>query len=138
MISKLFGLVLALVVVIILPIVAANTHASSKAVDKTLDGKLVCLGCDLKKSGGARTDCKTYGHDHVLKTEDGRYISFLENQYSTDLIKGEKYHNKDIVVQGKFHANANLMDVESFKVDGQKKTWCNHCKAMDGCESMKK
>ena len=103
----------------------------------TMEGTLVCLGCSLKKEDGANAACKSYGHTHALKTKDGNYISFLENKFSADLIKGEKYQNKPIQVHGLFYAKANTLDVESFSVDGQKKSWCDHCSAMDACMAQK-
>ena len=108
---------------------------AGKHVD--FEGKLVCLGCDLKSSEDARAACSVYGHKHALKTDDGKYITFLENQYSEDLIKGEKYQNKDIKVHGVYHASANQLDVESFEVDGKTNAWCGNCKAMDGCAAGK-
>ena len=124
-------------------VVMADHHNEMKKADanmnmtggqhETISGKLVCLGCSLKKADGAHADCKTYGHTHALMTKDGKYINFLENKFAADLIKGEKYDNKTIEVTGTFFAKANLIDVESFTVDGAKKGWCDHCKAMDGC-----
>lgn len=128
----------ALVFVIVLPLMATPPDTGDKPVDTTLRGKLVCLGCDLKKAEGARASCKTYGHNHVLKTGDGLYINFLENQYADDFVKGEKYQGKNLVVHGRYYPVALLIDVESFEVDGKKKSWCDHCKAMDGCAAMKK
>ena len=114
-------------------------HKHEKKVDQeTFTGTLVCLGCDFKKAEGARAACTAYGHKHALKTKDGQYFSFLENDYSVDLIKGEKYHNKKLTVQGVQFAAANLIDVKSFEVEGKTKSWCNHCNAMDGCGSMTK
>ena len=112
---------------------AGEVTASPKAQEATFEGKLVCTGCDLKKAEGARAACSAYGHHHALKKIDGSYINFLENDYSSDLITGKKYHNKNISVSGTYFAGANLLDVKSFKVDGQQKGWCGHCKAMDGC-----
>lgn len=109
-----------------------------KAENVTLKGKLVCLGCDLKKAQGARAACSVYGHKYALKTEDGKYINFLENKYTNDLFKGEKYHDKAIEIHGIYYADANLLDVETFTVDGKKMGWCDHCKAMDHCPFMKK
>ncbi len=108
------------------PIVQKDKHAS-------FEGKLVCLGCDLKKTEGARAACSVYGHKHTLKTEDGKYINFLENDFSKDLIKGEKYHDKDIEIHGVYHDKANVFDVETFAVDGKKMGWCDRCKSMDTC-----
>lgn len=126
---------LSMVMLLALAIPAFTGHATAgqKAQDVTFEGKLVCAGCDLKKAEGARSACSTYGHNHVLKKADGTYISFLGNDYSSDLISGKKYHNKDISITGTYYADANLLDVKSFTVDGQKKGWCEHCKAMDGC-----
>jgi hypothetical protein len=112
--------------------------AVKKAEHVSLKGKLVCLGCDLKNAEGARAACSVYGHTHTLKTEDGKYINFLENQYSADLIKGEKYYDKPIEVHGIYFADANMLDVETFTVNGKKIGWCDHCKAMDQCPFMKK
>jgi hypothetical protein len=114
------------------------TVASGKAEHVTLKGTLVCLGCDLKKTEGPHAACSVYGHRHALKTADGKYIAFLDNKFSEDLIKGEKYHNKKIEVDGIYYPEANVLDVETFTVDGKKKGWCNMCKQMDSCPFKKK
>ncbi len=122
-----------LLMVALLAVAMTGFAGEQKPTEKSFEGKLVCAGCDLKKAEGARAACSVYGHDHVLKKADGSYVSFLENDYSKDLIEGKKYHNKDITVSGTYHATANLLDVKSFSVDGKKKGWCGHCKSMDGC-----
>lgn len=113
--------------------IQAGEEIEEKAEHKTFDGTLVCLGCDLKKAEGARAACSVFGHKHALKTEDGKYISLLENQYSRDLIAGEQYHNKPMQIHGVYHATANLLDVESFTVDGEQKGWCDGHEKMDHC-----
>ena len=117
--------------------VAGEKKAEMKAENATFEGKLVCLGCDLKKAEGARAECSVYGHNHSLKTSDGKYVNLLENKYSADLLNGEKYAGKDIKVQGVYYANANQLDVKSFTVGDKKKSWCGHCKTMDGCMASK-
>ena len=97
------------------------------------EGKLVCMGCDLKRADGASAACSAYGHKHAVKTSVGRYINFLENKQSEDLVSGEKYHNKHVKVQGVFYANANQLEVKTFEVDGKSMNWCDHCKGMDAC-----
>jgi hypothetical protein len=114
-----------------------SEEASGKAENAAFEGTLVCLGCDLNKADGARAECTTYGHKHALKTPDGKYVNLLENKYSADLLKGEKYSGKTVKVSGMYYADANQLDVESFAVDGKKTSWCDHCKAMDGCMAMK-
>lgn len=121
-------------------VMAGETTTESKATGGKkgqFEGTLVCLGCSLKTADGARAACSTYGHKHALKTADGKYLNFLENQYSADLISGEKYHNEAVNVQGVYFADANLIDVESFEVNGKKKGWCNGCKSMDACAMAK-
>ena len=110
-----------------------SAHAEHAGVEKTVEGTLVCLGCSLKKSDKANATCSTTGCSDVLKTEDGHYISFLNNTHSADLLSGKKYHNKKISVTGVYFANANTIDVSKFSVDGKEKSWCGHCSAMDGC-----
>lgn len=113
--------------------VVAEEAAKPEAKHATFDGQLVCLGCDLKKAEGARSACKVYGCNHVLKTSDGQYINFLQNDFSKEL-SSDKHHNKAATVSGMFHASANTLDVESFTVEGGKKQgWCDHCKTMDNC-----
>lgn len=96
----------------------AGEEKESAPEQMTLEGKLVCLGCDLKSNEGARSSCSEFGHTHAIKSADGKYIGFLPNKFSKDLLKGEKYHNADLSVNGAFHATANLMDVHSFQVGG--------------------
>ena len=122
-------------VIMLVAVVAAQAGKTSKgkATHESFDGTLVCLGCDLKKAEGARAACSEFGHKHALKTADGKYVNLLENQYSKDLVAGEKYHNKQINVHGVYYANANQLDVETFTVEGKKKSWCGGCKSMDGC-----
>jgi len=119
-------------------LMAGTEKAPPKGKHVSLKGKLVCLGCDLKSTQGARAACPVYGHKHVLKTGDGQYINFLENRYSEDLIKGEKYHGKSIQVEGVYYPEALTLDVETFTVGGQQVGWCDGHKSMDSCPFMKK
>ena len=112
---------------------AGEGQNQAKKDNATFEGTMVCLSCDLKKADGARSNCKAFGHSHALKTKDGKYINLLANQYSADLLNGEKYHNKEVKLSGVYFANGNQLDVESFEIGGKKKSWCGHCSAMDGC-----
>ena len=117
----------------------SKNKADSKTGEyKTFSGTLVCQGCDLKKNEGARAACNVYGHKHALKTDDGKYINFLENKFSEDLVNGEKYQNRKIKINGNYYASANMIDIDNFTVDEKMKSWCDHCQAMDGCMAGKK
>ena len=133
MIRKTLLLSVAVLLVTSVMVFGGEHKAARMGKRADFEGTLVCLGCDLKQAEGARAACKVYGHKHALKTEDGKYVNFLENQYSEDLLKGEKYHNQKMKVSGVYYADANTLDVKSFQVDGKTKAWCGHCKAMDGC-----
>jgi len=135
MLRKISLVLMLMLFVTSIPLMAGEEKTKPAGEKATMEGTLVCLGCTLKKTEGARAACTEFGHTHTLKTADGKFVNFLENKYADDLLKGEKYHNKEIKVSGIYHASANVFDVESFTVEGKKKTWCNHCKAMDGCMS---
>lgn len=99
----------------------------------TMTGTLVCLGCSLK-SAGAQSACSIYGCSHALKSDDGKYVSFLQNDFSQQLIKGTDIHNKQVSITGVYFAKANVLDVHSYKVeDGPKTVWCEGHKSMDAC-----
>ena len=135
MITKIIGLLIVVAVVFGALVIADAQQSRAEGKHASFDGKLVCLGCTLKSEEGARAECKTYGHTHALKTEDGKFITFIENKYSEDLFKGEKYHNKDVWVHGVYYANANQLDVDSYKIDDITITWCKTHKVMDRCNS---
>lgn len=114
-----------------------HAHDAMKANMQTFEGTLVCVNCTLKETEGARAECKVSGCQHSIKTADGKYINLLENKYSRDLIKGGDMHNKPIKITGTFFADAQMLDVQSFTIDGKTKSWCDHCSAMDECMAKK-
>lgn len=142
MFKKLF--VVGLAVLFILPAIVfskdemqgKNMQNSKMGEQKTFEGTLVCVKCDLKQEAGARSDCKLYGHEYAIKTADGKYIEFFENKYSEPLLKGDEYANKNVKVTGTYYPSANLIDVSSFTVDGKENTWCDHHQKMDTCGMM--
>jgi hypothetical protein len=138
MLSKLFGLSLVAILIVILPLLSSNTYTTANIEETTFRGKLVCPGCELKESNRARAACNTYGHRFALKVDDGFYVKFLENMYSEDLIKGKKYPNKEMVIHGKYYSSANMIDVSHFEVDGEEISWCRHCREMDDCATRAK
>jgi hypothetical protein len=101
----------------------------------TLKGQLVCATCSLKAQGG-HSDCKEFGCTQALKTSDGRMVTLMPNQYSKPLMAGKEMSNKPVEITGTLFANANMLDVQSYAVDGGKTmSWCDHCKGMDACKS---
>ncbi|UCE66092.1 MAG: hypothetical protein JSU85_14770 [Candidatus Zixiibacteriota bacterium] len=137
MITRIIGILIVIAVVFGALIIAGAQQTMAEGKHASFEGKLVCLGCTLKDEEGARAECKVYGHKHALQTEDGKYITFLENKYSEDLFKGEKYDDKEVSVHGVYYAGANQLDVESYTIDNVTITWCKTHNAMDGCNSHK-
>jgi len=129
-------IIMAVMVFAVMSVAVAGDKAK-KAETKSFEGKIVCVGCDLKKADGARAACKEFGCSHALKTKDGSFVNLLENKYSKDLLTNKQYAGKDVKVTGVFYAKANQLDVQSFSTDGKTKSWCDHCKAMDGCKAKK-
>lgn len=137
MITRIIGILIIITVVFGALIIADTHQAKAEGKHASFEGKLVCMACTLKKAEGARAECRNFGHTHALQTEDGNLISFLENRYSEDLFKGEKYSGKNIWIHGIYYAEANRLDVESYKIDDDTFTWCRTHEFMDRCNSDK-
>ena len=99
----------------------------------TLKGELACTSCSLKAKG-AQSACSEFGCSHALKTSDGRFINLMQNKFSKNLLGDKKNHNRPVEITGTFFANANMLDIQTYVIDGGKKmSWCDHCKGMDAC-----
>lgn len=141
MIKKVLALATLFAFLAMSTVALAGDDAEKEKVEKAAHGEytgtLVCLGCSLKGEG-ANAQCADFGHTHALKTEDGKYLTFLPNKFSSNLLAGEKFHEKAVAVHGVYYANANQLDVQSYTIDGKDYGWCDHCTAMDGCAIAKK
>lgn len=82
----------------------------------TFQATVVCLGCTLKKEQGAKAQCSVYGHKNALKTADGKIWSILENDASTELLNNHEYAGKRVEIAGKKIPEAQVIQVDSFKV----------------------
>jgi hypothetical protein len=111
----------------------AISFAGERGQKKEFTGTWTCLACDLKKLDGVRAQCEDFGHKHCLRLNDGRYIQFLENDHSTDLIKGGGRHEVQLTVRGIYDSKSHTIDVESYVIDGITTTWCTDHSRMDHC-----
>ncbi len=118
---------------VILLAMGASVFAGEKGLTKEFTGTWTCLACDLKKLDGVRAQCEDFGHKHCLRLSDGRYIQFLENDHSIDLIKGGGRHDVELTVRGIYNSKARVIDVESYTIDGVTTTWCAEHGRMDQC-----
>lgn len=83
---------------------------------ETIKGKIICLGCTLKKEQGAKAQCSIYGHINGLRTADGKIWTFLENDNSTKLINDHDLAGKTVEIKGKKFEDANYIEIESYKI----------------------
>lgn len=96
--------------------------------EAVITGKVICLGCHLKKEKKARAQCSLYGHTNALSIEKiidaqgksidalkGKIFQFLHNEKSDELIKEHSYAGKVIIVVGKVYPEANIIEVNFFK-----------------------
>jgi hypothetical protein len=113
---------------------AQMTNAESPAT-VTMTGTLACSTCALKAEG-ANAACSEHGCTTALRTADGRFVTLMPNKYSENLLANRKLSSKPIEITGTYFANANMLDVQSYSIDGgQPMSWCDHCKSMDACRA---
>jgi hypothetical protein len=111
------------------------SNVNSKTVKTTtVEGTVVCIGCDLHKSEVANFQCSKYGHVGAMKTSDGKIWSFVENDKALKLMNDKNLHGKTVKVTRQKIEKAMLIDVESYEFNGKNYEWCNKC---DGMCSMK-
>lgn len=104
----------------------AGEAAGTKEV--AIVGTNHCLGCALKMEHGAKAQCSVYGHRHSLKVEkamdaegnnlaalQGRTLSYLENDKSAKLVKGEVFHGARVEVKGRLYEQESVIEVTEFK-----------------------
>jgi hypothetical protein len=109
-----------------------STQPKQQGEQRTFTGTWTCLACDLKGlEGSAAAECEQLGHKHSLRLSNGKYIYFIENERSADLLKGGRVHNVKITVKGTYYPNAHAIDVESYIIDGKKTAWCTQHQRMD-------
>ncbi|MDP2938921.1 MAG: hypothetical protein Q8O13_02410 [Candidatus Omnitrophota bacterium] len=93
-----------------------------------ITGKVICLGCHLKKEKSAKAQCSIYGHTNALVVEkaidaQGKKIleakdkiyQFLHNAQSDKLVKDHTYAGKTVIITGKIYPEANIIEVNFFK-----------------------
>lgn len=104
------------ILVIGLMMTGVTSTAQAKDQSETIKGQVVCFGCSLKKEQGAKAQCSVYGHKNAIKMKNGKIWSILENDASAELIKNHEYAGNNVEITGKKLANAQTIEVESFKV----------------------
>lgn len=105
----------------------------TKGTDKvTLKGTLLCIGCNLKKMGGANAQCNLYAHHAIgFKSEDGLMWNILNNEKGHDIIMAHKLLEKNVpaTITGWIYPVANVIEIDSIQVEGismqdiQKAAW---------------
>ncbi|MFU8803216.1 MAG: hypothetical protein ACNA8W_05335 [Bradymonadaceae bacterium] len=102
-----------------------DVHQETREV--VLIGQNECLGCSLKGSDKAASQCSDFGHTHTLRVEKaqdaegqtldefiGRRVHYLANDKSAPLLKGEEFHGDRVQVKGRLFANSATLEVAEF------------------------
>lgn len=114
MISKL--LIVCSLAVGLMLLVANPAAGLADEETEVIRGKVVCVGCTLKKTEGANSACSIYGCKHGLLTDDGELYSFLENKKSEEVIHTGKYAKKDVEVTGRVFEKAHIIDLANISI----------------------
>lgn len=88
----------------------------TEASPVSFKAEVICLGCSLKKTQGAKANCSLYGHVNALRSEDGKIWTILENDISADLINLHEYVGKEVEVTGKRFGGSQVIEIESFNI----------------------
>lgn len=99
------------------------------ADEVVVTGQVICLGCSLKQEKGAKAQCSIYGHTNALlmqkvinaegkhvEAAEGKIYQFLHNDQSDKLITDHSLSGKTMVIVGKIYPEANILEVNFFKV----------------------
>ncbi len=98
---------------------------------RTFTGTYTCIACDLHKTAGTRSQCDIYGHDFGIKLTDGRYIHFLPNDHSAELVRGGGRTDFPIKVIGIYDGGARTIDVQKYSIDGIETVWSQEHNKME-------
>ena len=107
---------------------------SKKGLDKiTLTGKLLCIGCTLKKLDGANAQCTLYAHHAIgFQAGDGTLWSIVDNAKGHDIIRAHTLFEKEnpkATITGWIYPLAHFIEIDSIEVEGvsmaeiQKAAW---------------
>ena len=80
-----------------------------------LQGKLVCLRCDLKPGPGAMSQCEKEGHRHALSMDSDSMIHPLlaGTEDALKQINSGELHGKQVTVHGKHYPGSGAILVDS-------------------------
>ena len=110
----------------------ASVFAQQRGEPRTLTGTWTCLACELKGLDGSDAKlCEDAGHKHCLRLDNGNYVYFLENERSSDILKGGRRHNVRMTVKGTYYPKAHTIDVQSYIIDGRTTAWNDVSKKME-------
>ncbi len=99
----------------------AGGWKSEKGLDKmSIKGKLVCIGCSLKKLDGANAQCNLFAHHAIgFKSADGSYWSIIDNAAGHDVIRAHQLvGGKDATINGWIYPVANMVEIDTITISG--------------------
>jgi hypothetical protein len=107
--------------VVMVQVSMAGGWKADKGLDKmSIEGKLVCIGCSLKKLDGANAQCNLFAHHAIgFKTADGSLWSIIDNAAGHDVIRGHALiQGKTATINGWLYPIANMIEIATISVDG--------------------
>jgi len=90
------------------------TYVSETENKITLTGTIVCVCCEMKKSG-AHTACKKFGHVYGLKTDNGVLWTIMKNDKGMEIIDHNELIGTRAKITGWFFFNSDYIDLEKFE-----------------------
>jgi hypothetical protein len=103
-----------------LPLVAGGWDLDTGPEIMTLHGKLVCVGCSLKKAAGSNSQCGIYTtHNIGLRLGDGSLWNFVNNETGHDIIFSHNLlEGKKAKITGFLYPTAHMIEILSIEVKG--------------------
>jgi len=128
MTSRRFVFAFFLVLALNTAVFAGRTHK-----EENFEGTYTCMVCDLLGQEGLKSQCEDLGHQHGLRLDNGKYIHFLKNDHSFDLIAGGGRHDVRLSINGTYYPEARMVNVDHYTIDGITTAWCGNHSRMDKC-----
>lgn len=96
---------------------AAPTNPPKVSATRVFKARVVCIGCELKKSDGVSPQCNLYSHhEHGLLLPSGQIWSILDNDRGHGLRTDHDYLTQTVLVHAHPLPRAQYMDILSVEV----------------------
>lgn len=91
------------------------TYVSKSENKITLTGTVVCVCCEMEKSG-AHAACNKYGHTYGLKTDNGVLWTIIKNDEGMKVIDHRNLIGTRVKITGWFFFKSDYIDLEKLEL----------------------